>query len=90
MVALTPAASVIEAARTIVIKIGSSILVDETHHAVNADWLTGIAEDIAALQRDGKNVVVVSSGAIALGRHVLGIDGRKHLATSPGQRQQFW
>ena len=91
MVALTPAASVIEAARTIVIKIGSSILVDETHHAVNADWLTGIAEDIAALQRDGKNVVVVSSGAIALGRHVLGIDGRvlaleeKQAAAATGQ-----
>lgn len=91
MVALTPAASVIEAARLIVIKIGSSILVDETHHAVNADWLTGIAEDIAALQRDGKNVVVVSSGAIALGRHVLGIDGRvlaleeKQAAAATGQ-----
>ena len=76
MVTLDPAASVIGSARTIVIKIGSSILVDDDHHAVNAGWLTGIAEDIAALQRDGKNVVVVSSGAIALGSHVLGIDGR--------------
>lgn len=91
MVTLDPAASAIGSARTIVIKIGSSILVDEDHHAVNAGWLTGIAEDIAALQRDGKNVVVVSSGAIALGSHVLGIDGRvlaleeKQAAAAAGQ-----
>ena len=91
MVTLDPAASVIGSARTIVIKIGSSILVDDDHHAVNAGWLTGIAEDIAALQRDGKNVVVVSSGAIALGSHVLGIDGRvlaleeKQAAAAAGQ-----
>ena len=43
MVTLDPAASVIGSARTIVIKIGSSILVDDYHHAVNAGWLTGIA-----------------------------------------------
>ena len=91
MVSLDPAASAIGSARTIVIKIGSSILVDDDHHAVNAGWLTGIAEDIAALQRDGKNVVVVSSGAIALGSHVLGIDGRvlaleeKQAAAAAGQ-----
>ena len=91
MVTLDPAASAIGSARTIVIKIGSSILVDDDHHAVNAGWLTGIAEDIAALQRDGKNVVVVSSGAIALGSHVLGIDGRvlaleeKQAAAAAGQ-----
>ena len=91
MVTLDPAASAIGSARTIVIKIGSSILVDDDHHAVNAGWLTGIAKDIAALQRDGKNVVVVSSGAIALGSHVLGIDGRvlaleeKQAAAAAGQ-----
>ena len=91
MVTLDPAASVIDSARTIVIKIGSSILVDDDHHAVNAGWLTGIAEDVAGLQRDGKNVVVVSSGAIALGSHVLGIDGRvlaleeKQAAAAAGQ-----
>jgi glutamate 5-kinase len=91
MVTLDPAASAIGSARTIVIKIGSSILVDDDHHAVNAGWLTGIAEDIVALQRDGKNVVVVSSGAIALGSHVLGIDGRvlaleeKQAAAAAGQ-----
>ena len=91
MVTLDTAASAIGSARTIVIKIGSSILVDDDHHAVNAGWLTGIAEDIAALQRDGKNVVVVSSGAIALGSHVLGIDGRvlaleeKQAAAAAGQ-----
>ena len=76
MVALDKTASVIDSAGTIVIKIGSSILVDDDSHSVNAAWLAGIAGDIAALRADGKNVVVVSSGAIALGSHVLGLGGQ--------------
>ena len=91
MVALDKATSVIDAANTIVIKIGSSILVDDDSHSVNAAWLAGIADDIAALKADGKNVVVVSSGAIALGSHVLGLGGQtlaleeKQAAAAAGQ-----
>ena len=91
MVTLDKTASVIDAAGTIVIKIGSSILVDDDSHSVNAAWLAGIADDIAALKADNKNVVVVSSGAIALGSHVLGLGGQtlaleeKQAAAAAGQ-----
>ena len=59
-------------ARRVVVKIGSSLLVDRTSGALNAFWLELLAEDVAALAKAGKQVIMVSSGAIALGRHVLG------------------
>ena len=58
-------------AKRIVVKIGSSLLVDGTSGALKADWLDALADDIAALHETGKDVIVVSSGAIALGRNVL-------------------
>ena len=95
MVAITDAASdaaaAIESAGTIIIKIGSSLLVEDAYGAVNAAWLAGVAGDIAMLREAGKNVVVVSSGAIALGRRELGIDSRelaleeKQAAAATGQ-----
>jgi glutamate 5-kinase len=60
-------------ARRIVVKIGSSLLVDRASGRLNADWLASLAEDVADLARAGRQVVLVSSGAIALGRHVLGL-----------------
>ena len=57
--------------RRIVVKVGSSLLVDAD--GVRRTWLDALAEDIAALQRRGAEVMVVSSGAIALGRRVLGL-----------------
>jgi glutamate 5-kinase len=59
-------------ARRIVVKIGSSLLVDRASGRLNADWLASLAEDVADLAHGGRQVVLVSSGAIALGRHVLG------------------
>src|SRR5262245_58064301 len=59
-------------ARRIVVKIGSSLLVDRASGALKSGWLDTLADDIAALVKAGKQVIVVSSGAIALGRHVLG------------------
>ena len=55
--------------RRIVIKVGSSLLVDGA--GLRAGWLAALAADIAALHRGGRDVLVVSSGAIALGRSVL-------------------
>ena len=60
-------------ARRIVVKIGSSLLVDHARGEINAAWLQSLAADIAALVKAGKQVIVVSSGAIALGRHVLSL-----------------
>ena len=57
--------------RRIVVKVGSSLLVDQGAGALKHDWLNGLAADIAALHKDKRDLLVVSSGAIALGRAVL-------------------
>jgi glutamate 5-kinase len=57
--------------RRIVVKVGSSLLVDSQAGKLHESWLASLAEDIAALHRDKRDVLVVSSGAIALGRAVL-------------------
>ncbi len=62
--------------RRVTIKVGSSLLVDAGKGAVKRSWLATLAEDIAALHKKGTDVLVVSSGAIALGRSVLGLTKR--------------
>jgi glutamate 5-kinase len=70
MAAVTPD---LEQFRRIVLKVGSSLLVDRARGQPNERWLAALAEDIAALHGRGADVLVVSSGAIALGRTVLGL-----------------
>jgi len=73
MEALTASAARLAAARRIVVKIGSALLVDtETGH-LRLDWLEGLAADVAACRARGQQIVLVSSGSIALGRRVLGL-----------------
>lgn len=60
-------------AKRIVIKIGSALLVDRSTGALRADWLSSLAQDVAWLKGQGTDVVLVSSGSIALGRGVLGL-----------------
>ncbi len=57
--------------KAIVVKIGSSLLVDPDTGIVRREWLTSVVEDIAAWRARGQNILIVSSGAIALGRHAL-------------------
>jgi glutamate 5-kinase len=57
--------------RRIVVKIGSSLLVDAKGGRLSEKWLASLAADIAALHADKRDILVVSSGAIALGRAVL-------------------
>jgi glutamate 5-kinase len=57
--------------RRIVVKVGSSLLVDSKAGRVKEDWLASLVEDIARLHKEKRDVLVVSSGAIALGRAVL-------------------
>ncbi len=71
-------------ARTIVVKIGSALLVDQETGGVRATWLKALAGDVAALRQQGKRVLLVSSGAIALGRGVLGLP-RSALALEQAQ-----
>ena len=65
--------SVLKSYSRIVIKIGSSLLVDE-NGALDRHWLDGLAEDIAIMRQDGKQILIVSSGAVAIGSDVLGIN----------------
>ena len=57
--------------RRIVVKVGSSLLVDAAAGSLKRDWLASLAADIATLHKEKRDVLVVSSGAIALGRAVL-------------------
>src|ERR1700730_3649526 len=57
--------------RRIVIKVGSSLLIDAEAGRVREAWLASLAEDLALLHSERRDIVVVSSGAIALGRSVL-------------------
>ena len=59
----------LDAFRRIVVKIGSSLLVDQ--RGLKSDWLDALAADLAALAAGRRELLVVSSGAIALGRRVL-------------------
>lgn len=57
----------------VVVKIGSALLVHHDAGTPRQDWLDALATDVAAMRADGKEVVIVSSGAIALGRRSLGL-----------------
>jgi glutamate 5-kinase len=59
--------------RRLVIKVGSSLLVDGERGRLDQDWLASLAQDVAQLYGGGRDMLVVSSGAIALGRAVLGL-----------------
>ena len=61
--------------RRIIVKIGPSLLVDYESGNLNTDWLSSLADDIAELRGQGKEIIIVSSGAIALGRTSLGLAG---------------
>lgn len=63
----------LEEARRLVVKIGSALLVDQASGEIRRDWLAALAEDLVALRSRGCEVLVVSSGAIAVGRPTLGL-----------------
>ncbi len=64
-------------ARRLVVKIGSALLVDAEEAVPRAAWLAGVAADIATLRAQGTDVIVVSSGAIALARRTLRLPRRR-------------
>ena len=86
-----PATPSLASARRIVVKIGSALVVDEKTAAPRAAWLASVAADVAALRAGGAEVVLVSSGAIALARRALGLTRRtlrleeKQAAAAVGQ-----
>lgn len=64
-------------ARRVVIKIGSALLVEQATGRLNRAWMETLASDIARLRGRGQEVLLVSSGAIALGRRHLGLEPGK-------------
>ncbi len=66
-------------AKRLVLKIGSSLLVDETTGRVKNTWLNALADDILAARERGQQIVIVTSGAGAIGRRVLGLPSGKIL-----------
>lgn len=61
------------AARRIVVKVGSALLVDQEAGRLNRGWLESLIEDLVRLRKRGQQLILVSSGAIALGRRQLGL-----------------
>ncbi len=67
----------LQSARRITIKVGSALVIDAESGVAHAAWMAGLAADIATLTAEGKQVVLVSSGAVALGRRYLGLTRKK-------------
>jgi glutamate 5-kinase len=81
----------LKGARRVVVKVGSALLVDQQTGRLNRAWLETLVEDLRRLRRRGQQVILVSSGAIALGRRQLRLpDGvlpleHKQAAAAVGQ-----
>ena len=79
------------ATNRLVVKIGSALLVEERTGEIRHEWLNKLADDIANLKNRGKEVLIVSSGAIAVGSQHLGINQQilkleeKQAAAATGQ-----
>ena len=78
-------------ARRLIVKIGSALLVDDSTGEIRTEWLQGLGADIARLKARGTDIVIVSSGAIAVGRTHLGLKSgdlaleHKQAAAATGQ-----
>jgi glutamate 5-kinase len=77
--------------RRLIVKIGSALLVDETSGNIRRAWLDALIADVARCRARGQAILIVSSGAIAVGRRHLGLTGRalkleeKQAAAATGQ-----
>jgi glutamate 5-kinase len=71
------AAPQLATARRVVVKIGSALVVEERSATPRSSWLAGVAADVAAMRARGAEVVIVSSGAIALARQALGLTRKR-------------
>ncbi len=63
--------------RRLVVKIGSALFIDQDTGALDSGWLEALCRDVAWLRESGKEIVLVSSGAVALGARELDIDARR-------------
>jgi glutamate 5-kinase len=70
----TPA---VKSAKRLVVKIGSALLVDDETGKLHQAWLDALCDDVAEAHSRGQEVIIVTSGAIAIGRGPLGMTGKK-------------
>lgn len=81
----------IDGAKRIVIKIGSALVADIERGRAKSEWMNALAIDIAALHAEGKEIIIVSSGAVALGRKLVNVGiealdlSEKQAAAAAGQ-----
>ena len=68
-----PSSSPLAKARRVVVKVGSALLTDAETGRINRAWLESLIEDLLRLRRRDQQVILVSSGAISLGRRQLGL-----------------
>jgi len=61
----------LSSAKLVVVKVGSALLVDSERGTLRRSWMQSLCADVVSLRREDKNVILVSSGAIALGRRAL-------------------
>lgn len=88
----------LRAAKRMVIKVGSALLVDGKTGTFRHRWMEALCDDIVGLRAEGTDVIIVSSGAIALGRHLLKLEhatlrlADKQAAAAIGQIRlsQYW
>ncbi|HLO78982.1 MAG TPA: glutamate 5-kinase [Magnetospirillum sp.] len=84
--------SPIAEARRLIVKIGSSLLVDDASGQIRREWMDSLCDDVARAKARGQEVVLVSSGAVAVGRRHLGLTPplkleEKQAAAATGQIQ---
>ena len=91
MSARSQTAGHLAAAKRVVVKIGSALLVDDATGGIRRRWLEALADDVAAMRSEGQEVLLVSSGAIAVGRRHLDLPAgslrleEKQAAAATGQ-----
>ena len=80
-----------ESCRRMVVKVGSSLLVDQATGKLRRDWIDSLADDIAEVRKRGREIIIVSSGAVALGRNRIALSAKslrleeKQAAAAAGQ-----
>ncbi|HLF58954.1 MAG TPA: glutamate 5-kinase [Alphaproteobacteria bacterium] len=87
-----------ESCRRMVVKVGSTLLVDQASGKLRREWIESLADDIADMQSRGREILIVSSGAVALGRNDLALPAKtlrleeKQAAAAAGQTRlmQAW
>ena len=79
---------ILKSSETFVIKVGTALVALPDGSGPNQRWIDALAQDIKALKDDGKKVLIVSSGAVAMGRQALGIELNVAPSSIPLEKKQ--